>query len=135
MVGSVNPLFDAAFYLAHNRDVGEAGIDPYLHYLSSERRRRKGRQPHPLFDPAHYLEFHPEYQAAWANPLEYFMTHDAAQGPDPHPLFSSKFYLEKYPDVKAVGDESAESITCSLACGNDWEGRDPHPLFQRTRAY
>src|ERR1700692_257578 len=95
MVSSVNPLFDAAFYLSRSSDVANAGIDPYRHYLASG--AAEGRQPHPLFDPAHYLEFHSEYETAWANPLDYYVTHNASKGPDPHPLFSTKYYLDRYP--------------------------------------
>src|SRR5688572_18444839 len=40
--------FDKAWYLAHNPEIAEAGIDPILHYLRQG--AANGRNPHPLFD-------------------------------------------------------------------------------------
>ena len=67
-------LFDSEFYLRANPDVAAARMDPLEHFLKYGQKEQ--RQPHPLFDPVHYL--------ASANP---------------HPLFDCDAYLKAYPHV------------------------------------
>jgi glycosyltransferase involved in cell wall biosynthesis len=50
---AASALFNAGWYLWHNRDVAEAGVDPVNHYLNHG--WREGRRPGPLFDPHFYL--------------------------------------------------------------------------------
>ena len=40
-----HPCFDARWYLSHNTDVREAGINPFAHYATSG--KREGRAPNP----------------------------------------------------------------------------------------
>ena len=68
-------VFDGEFYLRANPDVAAARMDPLEHYLKYGEKEQ--RQPHPLFDPVHYL-------SRWANP---------------HPLFDCEAYLKAHPDV------------------------------------
>ncbi len=53
--GTVSPLpeFDPAFYLATYRDIAQAGIDPFDHYLRYG--YREGRDPSAAFDTKFYL--------------------------------------------------------------------------------
>jgi len=75
-------LFDGQFYLRANPDVAAARMDPLEHYLKYGEKEQ--RQPHPLFDPVHYLASYPEARGRWANP---------------HPLFDCEAYLRAHPDV------------------------------------
>lgn len=91
-------LFDGEFYLRTNPDVAAARMDPLKHYLKHGAREQ--RQPHPLFDPAHYLSGCPEARNA-ENPLAHFLEQ---KGPcvNPHPLFDCEAYVQAHPE--AVGN-------------------------------
>ena len=58
----------AAFYLAQNTDVAQAGIDPLTHYLTHG--AAEGRTPHPLFDNAFYLAQASELTSNGAEPAD-----------------------------------------------------------------
>ena len=60
-------LFDSAFYLEQNPDVGRTDINPLRHYLTSG--ALEGRDPHPLFDTDWYLQQNPDLAASGVNPL------------------------------------------------------------------
>ena len=75
-------VFDGQFYLRANPDVAAARMDPLEHFLKYGQKER--RQPHPLFDPAHYLAGQSRARGGWANP---------------HPLFDCDAYLKAHPDV------------------------------------
>ncbi|MGI4950360.1 MAG: hypothetical protein ACRYGM_00995 [Janthinobacterium lividum] len=96
-----DPLFDNAYYLAHNPDVAAAGIDPYQHYLSNG--WREGRDPSALFSTSYYLLHNPDVAGAGINPLLHFETSGWAEGRDPSSAFSDSLYLAAYPDVRAAG--------------------------------
>jgi hypothetical protein len=61
------PLFRPAWYLRHNLDVAQEGMDPVLHYLRHG--GAEGRDPSPDFDTAEYLEEHPDVVHTGQNPL------------------------------------------------------------------
>lgn len=88
-------LFDAEFYLGANPDVAAARMDPLKHYVKYG--AAEGRQPHPLFDPAHYLASCPAARDA-ENPLLHFLEQ---RGPwaNPHPLFDCDAYLRTHPSA------------------------------------
>jgi len=96
-----DPLFDSAYYLAHNPDVAAAGIDPYQHYLSNG--WREGRDPSALFSISYYLLHNPDVAAAGIDPLLHFEASGWAEGRDPSSAFSDTLYLAAYPDVRAAG--------------------------------
>ncbi|MCU1334805.1 MAG: ubiquinone/menaquinone biosynthesis C-methylase UbiE [Bryobacterales bacterium] len=89
-------LFDAAFYLRANPDVAAARMDPLKHYIRYGAAEQ--RQPHPLFDPAHYLAICPEARKA-GNPLLHFLEQSGAWA-NPHPLFDCEAYMRAHPDAK-----------------------------------
>lgn len=59
--------FDAAWYLATNRDVAEALVDPLEHYCTHG--WREGRKPNSHFDPVAYLTLHPGVASSGVEPL------------------------------------------------------------------
>lgn len=93
--------FDSAFYLARNRDVAAAGIDPYQHYLSFG--WREGRAPNALFDPTFYLAQNRDVAAAGIDPLTHYMQSGWREGRDPSRAFDSGDYVAANPDVAAAG--------------------------------
>ena len=119
----VDPLFDAAFYLAHNPDVKAAGIDPYQHFLANG--WMEGRDPGALFSVSYYLSHNPDVAAAGVNPLLHFSAVGYKEGRDPNAFFNTKYYLNQNPDVAAAGvDPLLHFMT------DGWrEGRDPSVLF------
>lgn len=60
-------LFDAGWYLRHNPDVADAGINPASHFLYEG--AKEARNPGPDFDTADYLARHPELAGSGINPL------------------------------------------------------------------
>lgn len=67
---SPHELFNAEWYLKQNPDVAQAGVDPFLHYMTHG--WREGRDPHPEFDTSFYLEANPDVAAAGENPLVHY---------------------------------------------------------------
>ena len=98
---SPDPLFDVAYYLAHNPDVAAAGVDPYQHYLTTG--WKEGRNPDALFDDRYYLTQNPDVAAAGINPLTHFEQSGWREGRQPSLLFDDAKYLAANPDVRAAG--------------------------------
>lgn len=98
-VRKIRKLLDAEFYLRTNPDVAAARMDPFKHYIKYGAAER--RQPHPLFDPAHYLA---SCQAAGTagnnadNPLLHFLEQTGSWA-SPHPLFDCDAYMRAHPDA------------------------------------
>ncbi len=119
----VGKLFDPAFYLEQNLDVGASGLDPLLHFMANG--AAEGRSPHPLFDTAFYLAHHPEVAEAGLNPVIHYLRAGAAIRFNPHPLFDTAYYLDEYMDV---GESGLNPLIHFLDFGAA-EGRNPHPFF------
>jgi 2-polyprenyl-3-methyl-5-hydroxy-6-metoxy-1,4-benzoquinol methylase/glycosyltransferase involved in cell wall biosynthesis len=83
-------LFDSAFYLSQNLDVGAAGLNPIHHYLTHG--AAEGRDPHEMFDTSYYLEQNPDVASGGLNPLLHYCVHGLAEGRRPHPGFSADQY-------------------------------------------
>lgn len=86
---TVNPLFDAAFYLRQAPQL-EAGESPEAHYCRTG--WREGLRPHPLFDPTWYLAQYPDVAAAGLEPLTHYLERGAAEGRSPSPWFDVAAY-------------------------------------------
>src|SRR5205807_6807506 len=71
-------LFDPEHYLATYPDVEERNVDPLVHYL--EEGAQEGRDPHPNFDAAFYLEQCRQRGEEPANPLLHYLLIGAARG-------------------------------------------------------
>lgn len=64
-------LFQSAWYLQNNSDVGLAGINPATHYLRTG--AGEGRDPGPEFDASAYVVKHPELARSGLNPLVHYV--------------------------------------------------------------
>jgi len=93
MMRKLRKLIDAEFYLRANPDVAAARMDPLKHYVKYG--AAEGRQPHPLFDPAHYLASCAAARNA-GNPLLHFLEQSSAWA-NPHPLFDCDSYTRASP--------------------------------------
>mgnify|MGYP000944195722 CR=1 FL=1 len=83
-------LFDEGYYLRHNPDLHDCGLDLLAHYLSrgfAERRR-----PGPLFDRHFYLQQCPQLDEDHDNPLLHFLAVGRHQGLRPNPLVDPHWY-------------------------------------------
>jgi hypothetical protein len=77
--------FDAAFYLAANPDVAEAGIDPLEHFMRFG--WQEGRDPTPEFSVVDYRAAFPDVVAAGMNPFVHYVTNGRPKvAPPEHPL-------------------------------------------------
>ena len=94
-VRKLRKLLDAEFYLRANPDVAAARMDPVQHYVKYG--AAEGRQPHPLFDPAHYVASCPAARNT-ANPLLHFLEQTGSWA-NPHSLFDCQAYLHAHPDA------------------------------------
>ncbi len=112
-----DPLFDGAYYLAHNPDVAAAGVDPLQHYLAYG--WKEGRDPSAYFDTGYYLEQNPDIAAAGVNPLLHFEAYGWKEGRQPSLVFDDAKYLAANPDVAAAG---ADPLQHFMAYGQG-EGR------------
>ncbi len=152
-------LFDDDWYRSTYTDVGDAGMDPVLHYLAHG--AAEGRDPGPWFSTRRYLDDHPDVALADVNALVHFERWGQAEGravpwseraaplpaagsaapdggesrPDlatlrDSPLFDRDWYLDTYADVRTAGlDPAVHYLEHGAA-----EGRDPGPVFS-TRGY
>lgn len=75
-----NKWFGDAWYHARNRTAsrGLAGLVDY-----AERVQRQSPQPHPLFDPAFYLQIYQDVAVAGVDPYQHFVAYGAAEGRTP----------------------------------------------------
>jgi len=96
-----DPLFDSAYYLAHNADVAAAGVDPYQHFMAYG--WKEGRNPDGYFDLAYYRSHNPDVAAAGVNLLSHFEQYGWKEGREPGLSFSDSRYLAANPDVGAAG--------------------------------
>jgi ELWxxDGT repeat protein len=101
-----DPLFDTAYYLAHNPDVATSGVDPYVQYMTVG--WQQNRNPNAWFDSRFYLTQNPDVAAAGVNPLTHFENSGWKEGRQPSLLFSDSAYLTANPDVAAAGLDPLE---------------------------
>lgn len=73
-----NALFDSTWYLARNRDVAAAGVNPLEHYYRFG--HLEDRDPSVFFDASGYLAANPDVAAAGINPLDHFLRFGVAEG-------------------------------------------------------
>jgi GT2 family glycosyltransferase len=71
-------MFDAAFYLANNRDLANAGVVPFDHFINSG--AVEGRDPGPDFESDYYAETYPEFSTFSRSPVEHYLRIGQRQG-------------------------------------------------------
>ncbi|WP_053086443.1 class I SAM-dependent methyltransferase [Microvirga massiliensis] len=76
-------LFDPRWYVDHNPDVAQSGVDPLIHFV--EFGGREGRDPSHLFRSSWYLEQHPDVSVNGTNPLIHYLRTGQAKGYAPKP--------------------------------------------------
>ena len=96
MITKLRKLFDAEFYLRANPDVAAARMNPLKHYAKYGAAEQ--RQPHPLFDPVHYLASCQAARNDAGDPLLHFLEQSRSWA-NPHPLFDCDAYLRVHPDA------------------------------------
>ena len=111
---------DPVWYAARNPDVVEAGMDPYLHFLTSG--MGEGRDPHPLVDLA-FVRARLDADAGWDDAALADVLRTGRV--PPHPLFDPGYYLSNNDDVREAG---IPALAHFLQSGAE-EGRRPHPRF------
>ena len=112
-------LFDAAHY----RAVTGAGplVNPVARFLTGG--DAAGESPHPLFDPAWYLQQNPDL--ADVAPLQHYLRSGGWELRSPHPLFDARHYVAQWP---AGSITALTPLTHYVRVGGA-AGASPHPLF------
>lgn len=77
-VATIRSDFDSGFYLRHNPDVANAGVDPVEHFVLSG--WKEGRDPNRSFSIAYYLEANPDVREAEINPFWHYIVAGRAEG-------------------------------------------------------
>lgn len=118
-------LFNDAWYLRHNADVADSGIDPLEHFVRYG--DREGRSPVALFDPLHYRAHSTPRAPKIVNSLIHYAWLGRYSGASTSAWFDSGFYLAQNRDVKySRMDPLLHFVTYG------WhEGRPPTEDFDR----
>ena len=74
-------LFSPLYYLTHNPDVAQAGINPLNHFLRTG--WKEGRNPSTDFDCQFYLKNNLDVKRAGVNPLVHYLKHGKDEGRRP----------------------------------------------------
>ncbi|MGG5809979.1 glycoside hydrolase family 99-like domain-containing protein [Falsiroseomonas sp. CW058] len=96
-------ILDAAWYVAHNADLGHSGEDPHAHYV--DRGWKEGRAPNFYLDPRWYLDSNPDIRGAGFDPVLHYLLHGDAEGRRPGPFFDNAWYRARHglgPQDKAL---------------------------------
>ncbi|MEO6263963.1 MAG: glycosyltransferase family 61 protein [Luteimonas sp.] len=105
-------LFDRAFYLAGNKDVGNAGVDPLQHYVNHG--DKEGRKPNPGFDPGYYRRHTMEPAGRSGNALQDYIQFGEREHRQPCATFDPVQYLAAHPALAGVVDRP---LFCFLHVG------------------
>ena len=105
-------LFDGLFYRERAIEAGVAaaeidGPGPYVHFLARLGTGADELAPSLYFDPAWYVEHHPDAKAEilrgrFCAAMHHYLTNDAPAHFDPVPQFSESFYRRRHPDIEAA---------------------------------
>ncbi|MFA0057787.1 glycoside hydrolase family 99-like domain-containing protein [Vibrio echinoideorum] len=68
----IKSSFDSEYYLEHNVDVKDVGMDPFEHYIVAG--WKEGRSPNRWFDTKYYLCSNKDVKDANIEPLEHYLT-------------------------------------------------------------
>lgn len=118
-------LFDTQFYLRHNPDVAGSHFNPFVHYIRHG--RFEGRQPHPLFDPAHFARVRNMEISQDVDGVRSFLNAPVSDRTSPHVLFDMELYHDWYPDIAA----HAQNALSHYIRHGAYERRQPHIIFDQ----
>lgn len=76
--GPLREQFDGPYYLAHNPDVADMGLNPLLHYLFDG--AKEGRNPRAGFNTADYIRANPELEKTGTNPFVHYVLSQRSGG-------------------------------------------------------
>lgn len=117
-----SPDFVTAYYLETSPDIRDAGMNPFLHYITAG--RTEGRPVHPWvarrneevvarevedirssgqFDEAFYRAMNADVQPPPADPIRHYCERGWLEGRDPSDDFVTKDYLALYRDIREAG--------------------------------
>lgn len=88
--------FSTTFYKARYPDWAANGARTALDDFLAHQAGGVWRQPHPLVDPAAYLQSYPDVAAAGIAPVVHFIAHGDAEGRSPSQGFDAGFYRRCY---------------------------------------
>ena len=77
-IAKLRDVFDSAYYLSKNPDVGRADVDPLAHYMLMG--WREERDPSPNFSTKFYLRTHADIAASGMNPFVHWAIYGKAEG-------------------------------------------------------
>lgn len=89
----VAPYFNAAYYVAVNRDVAESGRDPLDHFITTG--WREGRDPNPHFSTRFYVETNPDVDALGRNPFVHYLESGRREERDALPPLDHRIHALK----------------------------------------
>lgn len=89
-------LFDEAWYRSQLGPSDDPS-DAVAHFVAVGAAR--GLQPHPLFDPDHYLANERAARRSPADPFTHFLNAGCRRGTDPHPLFDTAHLVSAAPEA------------------------------------
>jgi O-antigen biosynthesis protein len=84
-------LFDAEWYLTINKDVADAGVDPFQHFLAHG--EAEGRNPSKHFSTTFYRETYMAGESRDASALDHFIKVGRSLGFDPNPDSAKKYAM------------------------------------------
>jgi O-antigen biosynthesis protein len=84
-------FFDAEWYLTINKDVADAGVDPFQHFLSHG--EAEGRNPSKHFSTTFYRETYMAGESRDASALDHFIRVGRSLGFDPNPDSAQKYTM------------------------------------------
>ncbi|MGC2414655.1 MAG: rhamnan synthesis F family protein [Stellaceae bacterium] len=117
---AIADIFDPVYYLSQYPDIGSAGVNPLLHYVTSG--WDEGRRPNLLFDTEYYLG---QVGPIDGDPLLDYATTGVFEGRKPHPLLDGAYYWKQNPDVAA----SEQNPIYHYQVFGGREHRPPSPMF------
>lgn len=120
-------LFDQEYYLAHNPDVAQTGVNPLRHFVRHG--GCEGRQPCAEFDAAYYLENNPDVLRKRLNPLIHYLLYGERDNRRPSRSFDPIYYRDHNPDVASQN----VNLLSHYVCYGQYEGRFPNRETQVIR--
>lgn len=94
VLSQVRQVFSESGYLLINSDVNSAGVDAWIHFVSTG--IFENRAFCPYFDPLYYLNTYRDVADAGVNPYVHYFTAGAAEHRTPSPVFSPQWYRDTY---------------------------------------